>query len=118
MEIQEERKPKSLLAKTVDYCRKNGFKKCLKKIYMKFFRLEEVGFQQWRKGALPTLRDLERQRKAQFSKEPLISIAVPLYRTPKPYLTAMIRSVRNQTYGNWQLCLADEFHIDLFQAFL
>ena len=107
MEIQEERKPKSLLAKTVSYCRKNGFKKCLKKIYMKFFRLEEVSFQQWRKGALPTQRDLERQRKARFAREPLISVAVPLYRTPKRYFEELIRSVQEQTYGKWQLCLAD-----------
>ena len=42
MEIQEERKPKSLVAKTVDYCRKNGLKKCLKKIYMKFIRQTEL----------------------------------------------------------------------------
>ena len=107
MEVQEERKPKSLLAKTVDYCRKNGLKKCLKKIYMKFFRLEEVSFQQWRKGALPTPKDLERQRRTQFAKEPLISLAVPLYRTPEPYLEALVKSVREQTYGKWQLCLAD-----------
>ena len=107
MEVQEERKPKSLLTKTVDYCRKNGLKKCLKKIYMKFFRLEEVSFQQWRKGALPTPKDLERQKRTQFAKEPLISLAVPLYRTPEPYLEALVKSVREQTYGKWQLCLAD-----------
>lgn len=107
MEIQEERRPKSLLAKTVDYCRKNGLKKCLKKIYMKFFRLEEVSFRQWRKGALPTARDLERQRKAQFAREPMISVAVPLYRTPKRYFEELARSVQAQTYGKWQLCLAD-----------
>ena len=107
MEIQEERKPKSLVAKTMDYCRKNGLKKCLKKIYMKFFRLEEVSFQQWRKGALPTARDLERQRRAQFADEPLISVAVPLYRTSKRYAEEMVRSVQGQTYGKWQLCLAD-----------
>ena len=107
MEVQEERKPKSLLAKTYDYWKKNGAKKCAKKIYMKFFRLEEVSFRQWQKGALPTQRDLERQKDAHFQTEPVISLAVPLYRTPEPYLKEMIQSVRNQTYGKWQLCLAD-----------
>lgn len=107
MEVQEERKPKSLAAKTIQYCQKNGLRKCLKKIYMKFFRLEEVGYRQWRKGALPTRRDLERQKRHVFACAPTISLVVPLYRTPKPYLTAMIRSVREQTYANWQLCLAD-----------
>ena len=107
MEVQEERKPKSLLAKTYDYWKKNGAKKCAKTIYMKFFRLEEVSFRQWQKGALPTQRDLERQKDAHFQTEPVISLAVPLYRTPEPYLKEMIQSVRNQTYGKWQLCLAD-----------
>ena len=38
---------------------------------------------------------------------PLISILVPLYNTPEKYLRDMIESVINQTYENWQLCLAD-----------
>lgn len=35
------------------------------------------------------------------------SILVPLYNTPKKFLTEMIDSVVNQTYDNWELCLAD-----------
>ena len=38
---------------------------------------------------------------------PKISILVPLYNTPEKYLQEMIESVQNQTYGNWELCLAD-----------
>lgn len=53
----------------------------------------------------------EEQRKeqegTQFSKQVLISILTPLYNTPEKYLRAMIRSVQEQTYGNWELCLAD-----------
>ncbi len=36
-----------------------------------------------------------------------VSILVPLYNTPKEFLTAMIDSVLAQTYENWELCLAD-----------
>ena len=36
-----------------------------------------------------------------------ISILVPLYNTPEPFLRDMITSVLNQTYQNWELCLAD-----------
>lgn len=36
-----------------------------------------------------------------------ISILVPLYNTPKKFLVEMIDSVLNQTYHNWELCLAD-----------
>lgn len=36
-----------------------------------------------------------------------ISVLVPLYNTPESFLEEMIRSVRAQTYRNWELCLAD-----------
>ncbi len=36
-----------------------------------------------------------------------ISIVVPLYNTPMDFLHEMIQSVLNQTYGDWELCLAD-----------
>ena len=35
------------------------------------------------------------------------SILVPLYNTPEIFLREMIQSVLDQTYGNWELCLAD-----------
>ena len=38
---------------------------------------------------------------------PLISILVPLYNTPEKFLREMIESVLVQTYGNFELCLAD-----------
>ena len=51
------------------------------------------------------------ERKAQegtvFPRDILISILVPLYNTPEKYLREMIRSVEEQTYGGWELCLAD-----------
>ncbi|MDO4608432.1 MAG: glycosyltransferase, partial [Clostridia bacterium] len=42
-----------------------------------------------------------------FDKDIKFSILVPLYNTPKNFLKEMIDSVRNQTYSNWELCLAD-----------
>ena len=38
---------------------------------------------------------------------PRFSILVPLYNTPERYLREMITSVINQSYTNWELCLAD-----------
>ena len=40
-------------------------------------------------------------------REPLISILVPCFNTPKSYIDALIDSVIDQVYGKWQLCLAD-----------
>ncbi len=51
-------------------------------------------------------RRLEEQSTV-FDKNIKFSILVPLYNTPKNYLAKMIQSVQNQTYSNWQLCLAD-----------
>lgn len=42
-----------------------------------------------------------------FEKEPLVSILVPLYNTDKAMLCEMIESCLNQTYHNFELCLAD-----------
>ena len=36
-----------------------------------------------------------------------MSICVPLYNTPLPFLREMVASVLGQTCPNWQLCLAD-----------
>jgi GT2 family glycosyltransferase len=42
-----------------------------------------------------------------FADRVLFSILVPLYNTPEEYLRDMLDSVLQQTYDNWQLCLAD-----------
>ena len=42
-----------------------------------------------------------------FDRMVKISILVPLYNTPLQFLNEMIESVLNQTYQNWELCLAD-----------
>lgn len=36
-----------------------------------------------------------------------ISVCVPLFNTPPHFLHEMIQSLQNQSYGNWELCLAD-----------
>jgi len=50
---------------------------------------------------------LDAQRKTKFPEKVLFSILVPLYNTPENFLREMIASVQAQTYGNWELCLAD-----------
>lgn len=43
-----------------------------------------------------------------FKHQPLISIVVPVYNPDKELLAECIESVIAQSYGNWQLCLADD----------
>lgn len=47
------------------------------------------------------------EAKAVFPNMVKISILTPVYNTPEKFLRDMIESVMNQTYQNWQLCLAD-----------
>lgn len=56
---------------------------------------------------LPDVGELNRQKNTLFNKKILFSIIVPLYNTPEQYLREMIESVQAQTYGNWELCMAD-----------
>lgn len=56
---------------------------------------------------LYTREELEAQRAYTFSRTIRISIVVPLYNTPKEFLHEMIQSVLDQTYGGWELCMAD-----------
>ncbi|MCP3921791.1 MAG: glycosyltransferase family 2 protein [Desulfobacterales bacterium] len=44
----------------------------------------------------------------QFYYKPLISIIVPVYNTDETYLRLCIESVLNQSYKNWELCIADD----------
>ena len=63
-------------------------------------------------------KQLKEQAKENFSPAPLFSIAVPLYHTPLGFLKSLIESVQNQSYGNWQLCLADGSRDDALKEFI
>lgn len=54
-----------------------------------------------------TEKELEFQRKITFARKIKFSIVVPLYNTPEKFLHEMIQSVLDQTYADWELCMAD-----------
>lgn len=58
-------------------------------------------------ASFPTEEEAKAQREARFERAVKISILVPLWNTPENFLREMIESVMNQTYQNWELCLAD-----------
>lgn len=57
--------------------------------------------------SFPTPEEALEQRQTVFGRPVKISILVPLYNTPLDFLKQMLDSVVNQTYENWELCLAD-----------
>ncbi|HEY3790050.1 MAG TPA: glycosyltransferase family 2 protein, partial [Urbifossiella sp.] len=64
-------------------------------------------YRRWISKNEPGEAELKRQRSHRFSRSPKISIVAPVFNPPGEFLEAMIGSVREQTYPNWELCLAD-----------
>ncbi len=93
----------------------------LKKIIIKFYKLifkytpqEKIDLEEneaynkyWIPNNEPNTEELEKQRETKFKNMPKISIVVPMYNTPEKYFIELLESVKNQTYENWELCLAD-----------
>jgi GT2 family glycosyltransferase len=71
------------------------------------FEPEAVPYEAWYEQYRPDEKILEEQRKKRFSIAPLISVVVPAFRTPEEFLRRMLDSLLMQTYGNWELCLAN-----------
>lgn len=68
---------------------------------------EKKAMHQFGTESFPTPEKRAEEETYVFSKPLTFSILVPLYNTPKEFLKQMIQSVLNQTYADWQLCLAD-----------
>lgn len=83
----------------------------LKGVYVKVkYKLREKSVQKYygTKGFPDeNRRAYEATEGKKLSKQVRFSILVPLYNTPERFLREMITSVINQTYGNFELCLAD-----------
>ena len=67
--------------------------------------VEQDDYETWLKMHQPNAKELKKQRKTKFAYEPKISIVIPLLITRSAIW--MIASITSQTYGNWELCLAD-----------
>jgi GT2 family glycosyltransferase len=71
-------------------------------------------YQEWLRGHMPDILELGlmRMESEGWSHRPLVSIVMPVYNTQPELLTEAITSVRNQTYTNWELCIADDASTD------
>ena len=68
---------------------------------------EEVPYGSWYEAHKVRPEELKRQSMHQFPYAPLISVVVPAYHTPEVFLREMVDSLRNQSYPNWELCIAN-----------
>lgn len=87
--------------------------------YLKYYGLKELiarlkrgyeahtQYNNWFRNNRITAYEMKKQKQVHFEYEPKISIAVPTFNTPIDMLKVMIDSVIEQTYSNWELCIAE-----------
>ena len=68
---------------------------------------EQTRYDTWFKEHRVTEQMLQRQRVEPFAYAPKISITIPLFNTKLQYLDVLLESITEQSYVNWELCLAD-----------
>ncbi len=99
---------KNAASKTIAYAKRNGAKAAF---FAAFERVSDKLRDKYR--FLPLTEEVlaeQRQEYKALVKDGncvRFSIVVPLYNTPEKYLQEMIESVIAQTYGDWELVLAD-----------
>ena len=84
--------------------KEDGFKEALIRIRLMIWNKETVG--NYVKHLYAPGSEEQRQCK-EMDQSIRFSVLVPLFNTPEAFLKEMIESVMDQTYPNWELCLAD-----------
>ena len=81
----------------------------LKNIISGNVEIEDINktYQEWIAHNEPSNEEIEKQRNHKFEYEPKISLMVPMYNTPYKFFKELVECLINQTYSNWELCLAD-----------
>lgn len=74
---------------------------------LNYKKREKQAMKSYGTESFPSPQRTAAERETKFERMVKVSILVPLYNTPRNFLTEMIDSVVNQTYENWELCLAD-----------
>ena len=95
------------IKKGINYIRSNGISGVWSRMRDKANGPGNAYNSWYKKHHAATEKDLEEQRKIAFAYSPVISVIVPVYKTPEQYLRKMIESVIDQSYENWELCIVD-----------
>lgn len=86
------------------YCRRNGLRRTF---FAALERMSELNNDSY-EWVPPSEEELERQRQRTFpSGGTTFSILAPAYETKPQFLRQMIASLMRQTYGKWELIIAD-----------
>jgi len=70
----------------------------------------EGDYPEWLKKNKVSEKKIEREIE-EFQYKPKISIIVPVFNVDPKWLILLIKSVKNQFYTNWELCIVDDFQV-------
>lgn len=93
----------SNIYKTINYIKRNGMVKTFWAVLERLGTDEAVSYEYTPISEEERLTQIEKSLELSAS----FSILVPAYETKPEYLKALIESVLSQTYGNWELIIAD-----------
>lgn len=92
----------------MDFWKENGLKALILKSRHKLQGIDnDYDYGEWYQLTKPDEEELETQKKEVFDYRPKLSIVIPAYKTPERYLKEMLQSIKEQTYQNWEVCVAD-----------
>lgn len=74
---------------------------------LNYKKREKEAMKQFGTSSFPSEEQAKAERETKFERMVKISILVPLWNNDKQFQREMLDSVMNQTYQNWELCLAD-----------
>ena len=90
------------------YLREHGFRALFHKAVHKVKGIQEdYDYNEWYKKTCTTDEQLSEQRKTKFAVEPTFAIVIPAFKTPEKFLRRMLQSIEEQTYGKFEVCVAD-----------
>lgn len=108
---------KKNVQKGLAYLKKNGVKKLMYRLRYGTY-VGESDYESWLFAQRVNEKTLNIQRNTHFSYSPKISILVATFNTKEEYLKEMIDTVVNQSYSNWELCIADGSTNDFVEKYV
>ena len=93
-----------LINKFLTNIKKQGLRETLNQVRAKLYQSERMKYLYLK----PILTNTIKEEILSFAEKPLVSIIMPVYNVDPKWLDLAIKSVENQWYENWELCIADD----------
>ena len=97
---------RDLIKKGIDYLKYYGVKELARKTEERLIP-EPFPYSQWYPKHLMSQGEMKESKEYEFNLSPVISVIVPAFETEPKYLIQLIKSMQDQLYGKFQLCIAD-----------